>query len=330
MIDTNSHSQRQQGGRRAPAPVRFSHISLPTRDLAMSRRFFTEVLGGELREDGPTAKIQFTNFAIGLGPQEGGATAPHREHPHYAFTVPAEDFAPLKQRLEAFGVPTHEPWTRTGSPCALMYFRDPSGNQFEMFCPGGDTGLPLRIGHRAGGDYVIPFPTLVYSDLKEPAVASSSLSRVRALGFNHMTLPSKDLGAGKRFFTEIFGGEVTIDHPSHVTVVVGGAEVGMGGPLDGGWTAPDAEYPHYTFLIGPNDLLPLKERFESYGVPTHDIFTRDGTDAATYFRDPSGNLFELYCEGGFTGSTVRTPSAGGDDLIDVQALCYDRWQDPGR
>jgi catechol 2,3-dioxygenase-like lactoylglutathione lyase family enzyme len=328
MIDIISSSQQRDA--RAPAPVRFSHISLPSRDLPRSKRFFTEVLGGELHEDGPRAKIQFTNFAIELGPQEGGATAPYREHPHYAFTVPAADFAPLKRRLEAFGVPTHEPWTRAGSPCALMYFRDPSGNQFEMFCPGGETGLPLRIGHRAGGDYVIPFPSLVYDDLTPAPPESSGLPGVRALGFNHMTLPSKDLGAGKRFFTEIFGGQVTIDHPSHVTVVVGGAEVGMGGPLDGGWTAPDAEYPHYTFLIGPDDLVPLKERLESYGVPTHDIFTRNGTDAATYFRDPTGNLFELYCEHGFTGPVRRAPSAGGDDVINVQALCYDRWRDPGR
>ena len=327
MTSESVDSKEQKDGTRIPTVKAMNLISLPTRDFAQSKRFFTEVLGGELQEDGPTVKIQFTNFAIALGAQDGGATAPHREHPHYAFTVPAEMFVPLKRRMEAFGVPTHEPWTRSGSTCALMYFRDPSGNQFEMYCPEGDTGVKLRIGHRAGGDYVIPFPTLVYRELKEPTAEPPKIDR---LGYNHMTLPSKDLEQSKRFLTEVFGGEVAIDNPSHVTVVVGGSEIGNGKQPEGGWTAPDAEYPHYTLSVGPEDLVPLKKRLESYGVPTSDVFTRNGTDAATYYRDPAGNLWELNCERGYTGSARRTPSAGGDYVPDVKSLCYDHWKDPGR
>ena len=108
MINAGTASSQRQEGTRTPRPNGFSHISLPSRDLEQSKRFFTEVLGGELQEDGPTVRIQFADFAIALGTQAGGATAPHREHPHYAFTVPPEDFLPLKQRLEAYGVPTHE------------------------------------------------------------------------------------------------------------------------------------------------------------------------------------------------------------------------------
>lgn len=322
-----SSSSRQQERSDIPRPIGFSQISLPTRDLAQSKRFFTDVLGGKLREDAPVPKVDFTNFTIALGRQDGGATPPENEHPHYAFTVPAEIFRTLKQRLEAFGVPTHEPWTRTGSTCALMYFRDPSGNQFEMYCPEGDTGIKLRIGARAGGDYVIPFPSLVYSEVGAPA---ADPPKVPALGFDHMTLPSKDLEESKRFLTEIFGGEVTIDNPSHVTVVVGGAQIGNGGPLASGWPAPDAEYPHYTLLVAPGDLVPLRERLGSYGVPTAEICTRNGTDASMYFRDPTGNLWELYCERGFSGSPRHTPTAGGDYTPDLRALCYDRWHDPGR
>ena len=323
-------TQREQQDQRIPRPTGFSHVSLPSRDLEQSRRFFTEVLGGRLIEAGPPCRIEFTNFAVELGQQATGATAPDREHPHYAFTVPPEDFLPLKQRLEAFGVPTHEPWTRTGSTCALMYFRDPAGNQFEMFCPAGDTGISLRIGHRAGGDYVIPFPSLVYDELADAPPQPDRIPRVRALGLNHMTLPSKDLGQSKRFLTEVLGGTVTIDHPSHVTVVVGGAEIGNGGPMDGGWTAPDAEYPHYTLLAAPDDLVALKERIESYGVPTSDIFTRTGPDASFYYRDPTGNLWELSCPAGFTGEARPIAAAGGDYVVDLKALSYDHWQDPGR
>mgnify|MGYP003300328503 CR=1 FL=1 len=61
-------------------PSGFSHISLPTRDLAESTRFFTEVLGGEERSNSrmvpfyaagiavmssrvPTPKLRFDNGA---------------------------------------------------------------------------------------------------------------------------------------------------------------------------------------------------------------------------------------------------------------------------
>ena len=104
MTNASVDSKEQKDGTRIPTVKAMNLISLPTRDFAQSKRFFTEVLGGELQEDGPTMKIQFTNFAIALGAQDGGATAPHREHPHYAFTVPAEMFVPLKRpwKLSAF------------------------------------------------------------------------------------------------------------------------------------------------------------------------------------------------------------------------------------
>ena len=81
MTNASVDSKEQKDGTRIPTVKAMNLISLPTRDFAQSKRFFTEVLGGELQEDGPTAKIQFTNFAIALGAQDGGATAPHREHP---------------------------------------------------------------------------------------------------------------------------------------------------------------------------------------------------------------------------------------------------------
>ena len=116
--------------------------------------------------------------------------------------------------------------------------------------------------------------------------------------------------------------------PDHVTVVVGGVEIGQS-TTDRGWTAPDAEYPHYTLLVKPADLLPLKERLESFGVPTHEIWTRNGTDAAMYFRSPSGNLWEFYCESGYGGPVRKGISAGGTYSPDVKSLNYSTWKDPG-
>jgi hypothetical protein len=73
----------------------------------------------------------------------------------------------------------------------------------------------------------------------------------------------------------------------------------------------------------------VKQRIESYGIPTSDVATENGSDAFLYVRDPAGNLFVLYCEQGFGGSARRTTATGGDYEIDVSALVYDDWNDPG-
>ncbi len=143
-----------------------------------------------------------------------------------------------------------------------------------------------------------------------------------------MTLPVRDMHEGKRFWVAAVGGSVLFELPDHITVRVGGADIGQS-PTNRGWTAPDAEYPHYTLLVKPEDLIPLKERLESYAIPTHDIWTRNGTDAAMYFRSPSGNLWEFYCESGFQGAVRRGVSAGGDFTPDVKAHSNDSWKDPG-
>lgn len=312
----------------APTPRGLSQIAIPSRDLSQSKQFFVEVLGGRLTVDEPArARVQFDNFAIVLAPQAGGATPAHAEYPHYAFTAAPEKFMGIKQRLEAFGVPTHDPWGRMNRPHALMYFRDPSGNEFELFCPSGFNAVPLRLGNRAGGDYVIDFAALCYSKLQKPA-PGSDVPNVGPGGYNHMTLPVRDMQEAKRFFVTVLGATVAFERPVHTTVIVGGAEIGLS-PETGGWTAADAEYPHYTFLVEPADLLPLKQRLETHGVPTSELWSRNGTDTAMYFRDPSGTLWELYCESGFPGKVRQGVSAGGDYAPDVKALNYDTWKDPG-
>jgi catechol 2,3-dioxygenase-like lactoylglutathione lyase family enzyme len=321
-------AQLQEARVEAPTPSGLSHIAIPSRDLNQSKQFFVDVLGGNLTVEEPTlARVGFGKFAIVLAPQSGGATPAHAEYPHYAFTVAPEDFMGIKRRLEAFGVPTHDPWGRMNRPHALMYFRDPSGNQFELFCPSGFNAVPLRLGSRAGGDYVIDFAALGYGKLQKPAT-ETDLPNVGPGEYNHMTLPMRDMHEAKRFFVNVLGGTVAFERPEHITVIVGGAEIGLS-PEAGGWTAADAEYPHYTFFVKSADMIPLRERLESYGVPTSDVWSRNGIDAAMYFRDPSGTLWELYCENGFKGATRQGVSAGGDYMPDVKALNYNTWKDPG-
>lgn len=308
-----------------PRSIRFSHITLPSRNLADSKRFFVDILGGELREEGEKLRVHFTNFDIVAVLQEGGATAPHLEYPHYAFTVASDQFVPLKQRLEAYGIPTHDPWTRSGETHSIMYFRDPSENQFELFCPEGDVGLELRLGNRAGGDYVVPYTELVYDELKDREAIDAP--KTKAIEFNHMTIPTTDFGQCRRFFTKIFGGDVPIDLWNHVTITVGGFDIGYGGPADADWPWPDGDLaaPRYSFAIDGDELPLMVQRLHQFGVPTSEIWSPDGVGSAVFFRDPPGNLWELVCEDTLVAGVRRD----GDYHPDLKALKYESWADPG-
>ncbi|NIO06486.1 MAG: hypothetical protein GTO40_00320, partial [Deltaproteobacteria bacterium] len=110
-------------------------------------------------------------------------------------------------------------------------------------------------------------------------------------GFSHMSLPVRDTKEALRFFIEVLGAELVFDREGFAEVKLGGVVIGFS-PQEKGWTGRGAEYPHYGFFIEGDQFIPMKERLESYGVPTTKIWTRDGVRTLMYFRDPSGNLFE--------------------------------------
>jgi catechol 2,3-dioxygenase-like lactoylglutathione lyase family enzyme len=112
---------------------------------------------------------------------------------------------------------------------------------------------------------------------------------------NHVSLPVKDVEQSKQFFIQALGADLHQHrHEWFCEVKLGDMIIGLS-KQPGGWTAPDAEFPHYGFLVAPEVMWALKERLEEHGVPTHPIWTRNGYTGLMYFRDPSGNLLELYC-----------------------------------
>jgi glutathione S-transferase fosA5 len=265
----------------------FASIHLPARDLAESRTFYVDVLGGEpIPDEDGNVRLRVGDIDVVLGAQERGATGGSAEYPHYAFTVTPEQFLGIKRRLDAYGVPTNEPWTRAGKPYALMYFRDPAGNQFELFSPEGCDALPLRIGARAGGDYTTDFAALTYAELHAPRKGEAP-ARTAPTGFNHMTLPVHDLAAAKRFLVDVIGAPVIHEVPDHVTTLLGGAQIGVG-RQNYGWTPQDAEFPCVGFRADAATMHALRERFEAAAVPVH-VIPRAGGGETQAFRDPSGN-----------------------------------------
>ena len=301
-----------------------SHVSLACRDLAESKRFYSEVLGGELVHEIPGfVEYRIADVIFGLSEQNQGWTAPDHEYPHYAFYLDGPNFDRMIHWLDQHGVPNH-PYRR--DPTALVYFRDPSGNLFELYCDTGyDKIASLPPAPRRGGP-PIDFRSLNYhwNKNREPRDSTGAQKPVLR-GFAHASLYCRDLAQAKRFFTNVMGGELIHDVDGFAEVRVAGVIIGIT-VRPGTTTGRNAEYPHYAFFVEPKDFLPMVAWLRQKGVVTSEPWTRDGVKGLVYFRDPAGNLFEMYCPRlPEAASFVRGKKQGGNYEIDFAALNY-QWQ----
>jgi catechol 2,3-dioxygenase-like lactoylglutathione lyase family enzyme len=312
---------------RQPRFPGMSHVSLPCRDLEESKNFYAHVLGGELVHDIPGfVEFRIEDIIIGLSEQPYGWTGPDDEYPHYAFYLDGPNFALMKNCLEHYGVPNY-PYRRDNT--ALIYFRDPSGNLFELYCNTGyDRIASLPLAPRRGGK-PIDFRSLNYQWNGKSAVvgAAQGIQQPRFTNFAHASIYCRDFAQAKRFFTKVIGGELIHDVNDGGT---GFAEVRVAGIIigftdrPGSATGRDAEYPHYAFFIEPDDFLPMVAWLRHNGVTTSEPWTRDGIKGLLYFRDPSGNLFEMYCPKiKEAASFARGIKQGGSYTIDFAALNYE-------
>jgi catechol 2,3-dioxygenase-like lactoylglutathione lyase family enzyme len=300
---------------------RVHHMCLPVQNLADAREFWIDAIGAEPIADSPSL-LRVADIFVELIETQGGWTGPAAEYPHYGFRYQPDDMAPARDHIRSLGIPTGEIWTRHQVE-GLMYFRDPSGNLLETACWHGLQGADrIPVSKQTGGTYATNLEALSYT-WAPPTRPAATL--VRPTRLDHLSLPARDMGQTNRFWLHVLGA-MPGRSPSHM-VEIAGIDVSFS-PVTGGWTAPDSDLPRYAFSVAPGDLLPLKAHVESFGIPTTDVFTRNGSDACVYLRDPSGNLFELYCEEGFSGTVRRLAAASGDYQPDVRALVYDDWKDP--
>jgi catechol 2,3-dioxygenase-like lactoylglutathione lyase family enzyme len=318
----NSATASQVSPNTRPQFSAMSHVSLPCRDLEESKIFYAQVMGGELMHDiAGFVEYRIEDIIIGLSEQPDGWTEAEAEYPHYAFYLSGQNFELMKSWLDRHGVPNY-PYRRDDT--ALMYFRDPSGNLFELYC---DTGYgeieSLPLAPRRGGP-PIDFRSLNYRwDGRSATGAGKEMPRPHFDAFAHASLFCRDLAQAKRFFTKVIGGELIHDVDGFAEVRVAGIIIGVT-ERPGRPTGRDAEFPHYAFFIAPEDFLPMVIWLRQNGVTTSEPWTRDGIKGLLYFRDPTGNLFEMYCPklkaaGGF----VRGAKQGGSYAIDFAGLNYE-------
>jgi catechol 2,3-dioxygenase-like lactoylglutathione lyase family enzyme len=298
-----------------------SHVSVPCRDLAESKLFYAKVLGGTLVHEIPGfVEYRIEDIIFGLSEQVGGWTGAGDEYPHYAFYIDGANYELMKKWLDRHGVPNY-PYRR--GETALIYFRDPSGNLFELYCDKGYDGIAgLPPAPRRGGP-AIDFRALNYHwNGTGAALDEGKNPPPHFTGFAHASIFCSDLDQAKRFFTRVMGGELIHDVDGFAEARVAGVIIGFT-VRPGTTTARDAEYPHYAFFIEPKDFLPMVAWLRQNGVTTSEPWTRDGIKGLLYFRDPSGNLFEMYCPKlNEAASFARGAKQGGSYTIDFAGLNY--------
>ena len=301
-----------------------SHVSLPCRDLTESKLFYSQVMGGALVHEIPGfVEYRIEDIIFGLSEEDDGWTGADDEYPHYAFYIDGANFALMKEWLQRYDVPNY-PYRRDRT--ALIYFRDPSGNLFELYCDSGYADLAsLPPAPRRGGQ-AIDFRALNYrwNGASAATADGKNLPRPRFTAFAHASIFCHDLEQAKRFFTKVIGGELIHDVDGFAEVRLAGIILGLtirpGKP-----TGRDAEFPHYAFFVEPADFLPMVGWLRQNGATTSEPWTRDGVKGLLYFRDPSGNLFEMYCPKlKEAAAFVRGVKQAGSYAIDFAGLNY-RW-----
>ncbi len=148
-------------------------------------------------------------------------------------------------------------------------------------------------------------------------------------GFDHASLPCRDLEEGISFYRDVMGGEFVVQEAAFALFRIAGTRIGIGS-AGASFLGEGAEYPHIAFDAGADALVRMKDWLTACGVPTSGFWTRKGVETLMFFRDPSGNVIELFCHEGFEGASdlPRGPARGHGTTIDIDALRYSDWHLP--
>ena len=92
-----------------------AHVSLQCRDLEEGIAFYVDVLGSEIRVNGPIfASFRIAGVNVGIGTENISFIGPGAEYPNLAFYVDAGKMAHMKEWLAQRDIPTSAIWTRRG------------------------------------------------------------------------------------------------------------------------------------------------------------------------------------------------------------------------
>lgn len=148
--------------------------------------------------------------------------------------------------------------------------------------------------------------------------------------FDHISLPCRDLEEGIKFYRDVLGGDHAVTEGAFALFLIGGIRIGIS--TEGNTFMTDgAEYPHIAFNVGAQEIDQMRTWLDTCGIPMTNLWTRNGEVVLMFFRDPSGNIIELFCEEDYPGAE-NLPSGhkarGHGITINVDKIRYDEWKLP--
>ncbi len=120
--------------------IGLNHLTLAVADMDRSIAFYRDVLGCTVRAtwaDG--AYLEAGTLWLCLSRDESARSSPRDDYTHMAFSIAAEDFAPLSERLIA----ECAIWQANSSEGGSTYFLDPDGHKLEIHVG----SLETRLAH---------------------------------------------------------------------------------------------------------------------------------------------------------------------------------------
>lgn len=114
-------------------------------------------------------------------------------------------------------------------------------------------------------------------------------------GFCEVTLESRDLDALEAFYAGTLGLDVIDRADDRIWLAVGPrARLGLWSPGEKEFHDRGGRHVHFALSVAPGALDPLAERLRARGREARGPVEHDGGDRSLYFRDPAGNLVELW------------------------------------
>lgn len=158
--------------------------------------------------------------------------------------------------------------------------------------------------------------------------SAAAVTRPILRAFAHVSLPCRDLAEGMRFYEGVLGGVLRVQEPAFASYEIAGVNIGIGS-VGCTFMGEGAEYPHIAFFVTAEEMLGMRAWLEACGIPMSPMWTRFGVEALMFFRDPSGNMLELFCKSGIDAVDFpRGPARGHGTAVDIDELRYDSWSLP--
>jgi catechol-2,3-dioxygenase len=114
-------------------------------------------------------------------------------------------------------------------------------------------------------------------------------------GICELTLEVRELEPAERFYTQLLGLAVLSRDEDRVWLACGSrSRLGLWLPGRREFGDEGGSHVHFALAAEPGALAPLAGRLREHGVEVEGPVEHPGGDRSIYFRDPAGNVVELW------------------------------------